>query len=82
MADEKQRKKEKAVKKAKTPGNNKIARFFKDYKSELKKIVWPTREETLKKSWVVAVALVISGAVIGAIDLAFLTLIAKLGSIF
>ena len=82
MADEKQSKKEKAVKKAKTPGNNKIARFFKDYKSELKKIVWPTKEDTLKKSWVVAVALVVSGAIIGAISWAFLKLILFLGSIF
>ena len=82
MADEKQSKKEKAVKKAKTPGNNRIARFFKDYKSELKKIVWPTKEDTLKKSWVVTVALVISGAVIGVIDWAFLKLILLLGSIF
>ena len=82
MADEKKSKKEKAVKKAKTPGNNKIVRFLKDYKSELKKIVWPTKEETLKKSWVVTVALVISGTVIGAIDWVFLRLILFLGSLF
>ena len=82
MADEKLNKKEKAVKKAKTPGNNRIAKFFKDYKSEIKKIVWPTKEDTLKKSWVVTVALVISGAVIGVVGWAFLQLILLLGSFY
>lgn len=82
MADKNLKKKDKAAKKTKASGNNKLVRFFKDYRSELKKIVWPTKEETLKKSWVVTVSLVISGTVIGLIDMAFLRLILFLGSVF
>lgn len=35
---------------------SKIAKFFRDYKSEFKKIVWPARKDTLKMSVVVIVA--------------------------
>ena len=77
MAEEK---KEKSVaKKEKAPGNNKIAKFFKDYKSELGKIVWLSREETMKKSWVVIASMLISSAVIGLLDLGFSKLIIWVG---
>ncbi|MDD2269785.1 MAG: preprotein translocase subunit SecE [Eubacteriales bacterium] len=82
MAEDKLSKETKTAKKAKAPGGNKVVKFFKDYKSELNKIVWPTKEETLKKSSVVAVSLIISGAVIGLIDFGFIQLILLLGSIF
>ena len=82
MAEDKLSKETKTAKKAKAPGSNKIVKFLKDYKSELKKIVWPTKEDALKKSWVVAVSLIVCGAVIGLLDWGFLKLILLLGSIF
>ncbi|HPE94995.1 MAG TPA: preprotein translocase subunit SecE [Bacillota bacterium] len=58
-----------------------LKKFFKDYKSELQKIVWPSKEETLKKSWVVIVSLVVSSAVIGGVDYAFGQLVLWLGTL-
>ena len=58
-----------------------IKKFFKDYKSELKKIVWPSREETIKSSWVVLVALAATALVIGGLDYLFGQLVLLLGKI-
>ena len=41
-----------------------VAKFFRDLKSERKKITWPSKEDTLKKTGVVIVELVIAAAVV------------------
>ena len=46
-------------------------RFVTDIISELRKVVWPTREETIYLTIVVVVVTLILGAVLGAIDIAF-----------
>ena len=46
----------------------KIAKFFRDYKSEFKKLVWPTRQQLAKNSAVVLVSIVICGTALWAID--------------
>jgi len=46
-------------------------RFVMDIISELRKVVWPTREETVYLTIVVVVVTLILGAVLGAIDIAF-----------
>ena len=61
---------------------NKIAKFFRDYKSEFKKIVWPTKEETLRMSAVVLVAIIIAGAAIWLLDTSFSGLIDLLAGLF
>lgn len=45
-----------------------IARFFRDYKGELKKIVWPTGRTVLKNTIVVLVMCVLVGALIWLLD--------------
>ena len=45
-----------------------IAKFFRDYKSEFKKLVWPTRQQLAKNSAVVLVSIVICGTALWAID--------------
>ena len=45
-----------------------IARFFRDYKSEVKKIVWPGAREVVKNTIIVLVIFVIIGAFIWALD--------------
>lgn len=47
---------------------NKIGKFFSDYKSESKKIVWPTLKATFKNTGVVLSAITISAIFIGALD--------------
>ena len=55
--------------KAKAKGQGRLSKFFKDYKSEINKIVWPSKETTLKSTCMVIVCLVVSAAVVGALDL-------------
>ena len=49
----------------------KVAKFFRALKSEMKKIVWFSWKDTRKNSIVVIVAVVIIAAFIGLLDLAF-----------
>ena len=59
-----------------------VAKFFRDLESERKKITWPSKEDTLKKTGVVIVELVIAAAVVGLLDLGFSKLVLLLGSLF
>ena len=58
-----------AKKKAKEPG--KVKNAWKGFKSELKKIVWPTWKQVLKGSAVVVVVVAICAVAIGGLDFAF-----------
>ena len=56
-------------KKEKKPGLfKKMAKFFRECKSELKKVTWLSRKETVKSSIVVVVVTVALCAVIGLLD--------------
>jgi len=48
----------------------KVGRFFKELKSEFKKIVWPTKKQVINNTIVVIVMVVICGAVICGFDAA------------
>ena len=50
---------------------SKIKKFFKDYKSEFKKIVWPEKQDTLRQSGVVVSAIVVVGIAIFLLDTGF-----------
>lgn len=45
-----------------------IAKFFRDTKSEIKKIVWPTPKATFRNTGIVLLAMLIVGAVIFGLD--------------
>ena len=45
-----------------------ISRFFRDYKSEVKKIVWPTFKDVLKNTVIVLIMCLLVGALIWVID--------------
>lgn len=75
-----EKKLEKPAKKEKRPGIfHRIGGFFVDCKSELKKVVWLSRAETLKKTAVVVVMMLITGAAIGVTDFLLTQLILLLG---
>ena len=63
--------KAKAVKKKKDkPGFfARIARWFREMKSELKKVQWPTRKQTLNNTLTVIVCVILVGAFIWVFDL-------------
>ncbi len=52
-------------------------RFLMDIISELRKVVWPSREDTLHLAVVVVIVTIIFGALLGAIDIGFGWLIDK-----
>ena len=54
-----------------------LPRFATDIISELRKVVWPTREDVVYLTIVVVVVTLILGAVLGAIDIGFGWLIEK-----
>jgi len=59
-----------------------VAKYFKDLKSERKKITWPSKEDTLKKTGVVIVELIAAAAVVGVLDFAFSQLVLLLAKLF
>jgi preprotein translocase subunit SecE len=62
----------------KEPRENAIVRTFREVRSEMKKVVWPTREETIRLTAVViALSVVISIILFGA-DALFATLLTLL----
>jgi len=61
--------------KRKTPFGQKVVKFFKDYKSEIGKVVWLSKEDLVKKTVVVLVTIIIACIVIGFLDWAFTKLI-------
>ena len=57
------------AKKEKKP--NKLGNAWRGFKSELKKIVWPSWKQVLKNTLVVLVVVVICAIIIGVLDYAF-----------
>ena len=50
---------------------NRFTRFFKEVKSEIKKIVWPAKQQVIKNTMIVIAAVVVIGVVIWVLDLIF-----------
>ncbi len=59
-----------------------VSKFFRDLKSERKKITWPSKESTLKKTGVVIVELIAAAAVVGLLDFGFSKLVLLLADLF
>ncbi len=78
-AAEKPAKAEKAAKKPRKRGR--IANFFREYKSELKKVVWYPKNEVARDTGIVVASLVVAGVVIGVLDLIFTQIILLIGQI-
>ena len=80
-SEEPKKAEKKPAKKDKPSFGERVKKFWREYKSELKKVVWATREMTLKNTLIVAVAVVIVGACIGILDFAFSSGIVALGKL-
>ena len=79
--DKKEKSKKATPKKNKIGLGQRISKFFKDYKSELKKIVWLSPKTTFQYTGLVLVMMVVVSAFIFALDTVFgqlLLLISKL----
>ena len=51
--------------------------FFADIVGELRKVVWPTRQETTRLTLIVIGLCVVMGLILGAVDYGFSELVAK-----
>ena len=59
----------------------KIANFVKNYKSELKKVVWMPKNDLIKSTGIVLLVLVAAVVLIGLLDLGFSALLNLISSI-
>ena len=48
---------------------NKVTDFFKEIKVEIKKVVYPTREELFGSTWVVIITVVVISLFLGIVDM-------------
>jgi len=55
----------------------KIIQFFIEVKSELQKVVWPTRKETIKYTGLVLGLSLVIAVILGAVDLGLVQLLTK-----
>lgn len=68
-------------KKPKVTFKERIMKALREYRSELKKIVWYNREQTFKSSVIVIISVVIVSAFIGGLDYVFSTTLMWLGKL-
>ena len=47
---------------------NKVVLFFKESYAELKKVVWPSRQEVVSSTWIVIITTLIFAGVLGLVD--------------
>ncbi len=73
MAKEKAKAKAKGIKKP-----NRVVKYFRDLKSEFKKVVWPSKQKVINNTAVVVVAMCVCGIAIWGIDSGLAALL-KLG---
>ena len=72
----------KAQKPKKEKKQGKVGNAWRGFKSELKKIVWPSWKQVLKNTLVVLVVVVICAIIIGVLDYAFSQGIVALTKLF
>jgi len=53
---------------------NKLAKWFKDLRSEIKRVVWPTKQTVVNNTAVVLATVVLSSTFVGLLDFGFLKL--------
>ncbi|MDH4227797.1 MAG: preprotein translocase subunit SecE [Deltaproteobacteria bacterium] len=49
--------------------------FFSEARAELKKVTWPSKDQTLKATWVVLIGVIILAVILGLLDLGFSSLV-------
>lgn len=67
-----------AVVKEKETRDNPIVRTFRELRAEMKKVIWPTREETARLTTVVIIVSALISLILASADFIFTTLLAFL----
>lgn len=63
------------VEKGVAPQENALVRYFRETRGELRKVTWPTREESTRLTGIVLGAIVVSAIFFWAFDSLFATLV-------
>jgi len=50
---------------------NVVVRYYRETIGELRKVVWPTREEALRLTWIVLVVITVMAVILGSFDYVF-----------
>lgn len=50
------------------PKQHKVTKYFRDLKSEFKKVVWPTKKQVIHNTWIVLVTVICTSVFIFALD--------------
>ena len=61
-------KKEKSNKDKKPGFGKRMGRFFRELKAELKKVAWPSKADTMKKTGIVIVCVIVVGIIVWIFD--------------
>jgi len=72
----------KKAKKDKVSLKERVSKFFREYKSELKKISWCQPKDVVKYTGVVMICIVIVSIFIGVLDFSFTKLLQLLGGLY
>ncbi|MBA3060146.1 MAG: preprotein translocase subunit SecE [Nitrospirae bacterium] len=57
---------------------NRIKEFFKEVKIEVKKVVYPSKDELVGSTWVVIITVVVVSLFLGVVDLGLSKLVSRL----
>ncbi len=57
---------------------NRIKEFFKEVKVEVKKVVYPNKDELIGSTWVVIITVVVVSLFLGVVDLGLSKLVSRL----
>jgi preprotein translocase subunit SecE len=57
---------------------NRIKEFFREVKIEVKKVVYPSKDELIGSTWVVIIAVVVVSLFLGVVDLGLSKLVSRL----
>lgn len=61
-----------------TSGGKVVFDFFKQARNELRKVVWPTRQETIQMTCIVAVIVVITALILWGCDTVFAAIVSNI----
>ena len=74
MSKDDKTKEKKTSDKPKKKKPNRVVKWFRELKSEFKKVVWPTKKQVFNNTFVVLVTMVLSSVFVGALDFGLLRL--------
>jgi preprotein translocase subunit SecE len=57
---------------------NRIVRYLRETRSELRKVIWPSREEAINLTIIVMIVMVAMSAILGLTDWVFATIFAQI----